>query len=1379
MSGGMHVGLLAAVLATGAAASVCQAASRQVTRLDGADWTLDGAAVTVPHTWNAVDGADGKGPAWSNSASARSYLRRRGVYRHALPDRDGKRRYFVRCLGAAQKAVVRVNGTEIGRHVGAYTAFAFEATKAMSPKGNVLEIEVDNFLDGDVQPVQADFTVYGGLYRGVEVIETDPVCIDCVTDGANGVRLEPNPATGEVVAYVSVDGGTNEVRRFRFPNPELWTPENPKLYTVDVTVAQAGSVDTVRETFGFRTAEFRPDGFYLNGVKRKIRGVNYHQDREGRGWAVSEADHAADIALMKEMGADGLRTAHYPHAGATYAECDRQGLLVWCEYPNVNDMGTTEAYRQNALAGIREMIAQNRNRPSIVVWSVANEYRTNAVVRLDWLKRLVGDFAAEARRLDSSRAVAAATCRSYLADVNMIPDVTGFNFYPGWYRGEADGMKATIDAALAETPRQTIGVTEYGAGGNVDCHESAEVRNRTVCPFHSEEYQAWVHHGNYLTLKNDPRVWGTYVWLMFDFGADARREGSRYGLNDKGLVAFDHTTRKDAFYFYKANWNPEPMLHLVGQRMMSTTNAAVTVMAFWNGEGDVTLKVNGKTVGTVRPDDVKTAIWRSVPLKLGKNAIEVSAGGRTERTTWAYRPQEYAEPPPRPTPDEWVFQKELSAPEENPAPDVGVDPATGKPRTFWLKDRISRCFFGPIKRAPFFRDELMDDVDYYPDEYLKRLKREGVNGLWLTITYRDLVKTSFNDRDPNAMRRYAKLRRTVEKCAKYGIGIWIFAIEPSVGPDHPMVKSHPHCFGAKGWNGNRHCCTATPEMQQYLEEALYDIFSNVPGLAGYINISHGERPTTCLSGVKFTPLSDAPPTEPCPRCSKLEPWQVHHNTVSAMIRGIRRANPQAKMISWFYEPQRTTRQDARMYEVAKHLPEGVIFQYNFESGCVKEQCGRDRIGGDYWLSEPGPGVPFLHVAEAAHAAGTPLSAKIQAICSHENACIPYVPVPGLLYRKFRAMHDLGVTHSMLCWYFGNYPGLMNRACGMLASSDFAESEDEFLNRLAKDTWGDESEAIARIWRALSDAYANYPMTNFMQYYGPFHFGFVWPLYPKVELKPLSPTWKPDYPPSGDTIGECLEEFTLDEAIALTDRMQIDGSDLPRLRAKYAGNRERLLDIGVMETLRYQFMSAGNVFRFYRARCIAVESAKRGDFAAARAAVREMRELVAKERAITEAMIPLCEADGRLGFHSEAEAHQFYPARLRWRLGTLDLAEVDLDEIDAALAAGRPYPQTEMDRGCPTLEVARDGTFDLNRYAGKNAFVLVTTLDETGCCFPHTERVENKPGARYKVPEGAARIYIRGDGTSTPPVWPVSRYPRRHRLNLFGVEGRNFGRIVRP
>lgn len=626
--------MAAAAIAT----SIAFAGGRVVTDLSGEGWTLDGAAVTVPHTWNAVDGTDGIGARrhQANSVAAPSYARRRGIYRRNLPAAKDGRRYFVRFRGASQRATARVNGTAIGHHVGAFTAFCCEATRQMTNGVNVLEVEVDNFYDPDIPPAGGDFTLYGGLHRGVELIETDPVCIDCVTDGADGVRIDADPDTGDVTAYVSVDGGTNEVQRFSFPNRELWSPENPRLYEIDVAIAQRGGKDSVRKTFGFRKAEFRADGFYLNGVKRTIRGVNMHADFEGCGWAVSNGRRAKDIAMVKELGADGLRAAHYPHDDETYAECDRQGLLVWCEYPNLGYFTPTAVYRRNALQGIREMIAQLGSHPSIIAWSVSNEYIAGKKSPAEWLERLLREFTAETRRLDPSRPSAAATFKPLMTAANAIPDVLGFNFYPGWYEQEPHEMPSLVDDALAKTARGMIAVTEYGAGGNADCHESPDVRNAPLGTFHSEEYQAWVHHFNYLGMKDDPRLWGTFIWCMYDFGADARREGSRFGLNDKGLVAYDHETRKDAFWFYKANWTKEPLLHLVGSRMTSTTNSAVAVMAFWNGDGAVSLKVNGENYGSLQPDGVKTVIWRGVSLRGGDNEIEVSAGGMSRSAHWNF-----------------------------------------------------------------------------------------------------------------------------------------------------------------------------------------------------------------------------------------------------------------------------------------------------------------------------------------------------------------------------------------------------------------------------------------------------------------------------------------------------------------------------------------------------------------------------------------------------------------------------------------------------------------------------------------------------------------------------------------------------------------------
>ena len=388
--------------------------------------------------------------------------------------------------------------------------------------------------------------------------------------------------------------------------------------------------------FGFRSVGFGADGlFRLNGEVRKIRGVNYHQDREGKGWATSVADREGDLRMIKELGADGIRTAHYPHAADVYDWCDRLGLLAWIEMPNVNIMPATAAYRENAMRLAAEVVAQYRHHPSIFLWSTSNEIKLvrgeeeNAAATA-----LERDLDAFVRKADPSRPTALATFKPKQKEFNAIPQAIGFNFYPGWYRSEPDKMGETVEEALAENPAlKAICVSEYGAGATPGQFETPDSRNSTVSPFHSEGWAARVHHENYRSIAADPRVWGSFVWVMFDFGSDTRREGGRFGLNDKGLVGFDHKTRKAPYWFYRANWSRDPVLHLVGEGRHVTTNESVTVMAFSN-VGDVTLAVNGKVVGTQAVDAVKTAVWKGVALREGDNAILVEAGGRKASATW-------------------------------------------------------------------------------------------------------------------------------------------------------------------------------------------------------------------------------------------------------------------------------------------------------------------------------------------------------------------------------------------------------------------------------------------------------------------------------------------------------------------------------------------------------------------------------------------------------------------------------------------------------------------------------------------------------------------------------------------------------------------------
>ena len=629
---------------------------RTVTSLSGDGWMLDGTPVSVPHTWNAVDGCDGIGPMAETSALATSYARRSGTYRRLLPTIESGRRVFLRFEGVSVAADVRVNGREVGRHVGAFTAFELEITDALRPgTSNVLEVVADNGIDAAFvrQPISADFTVYGGLYRDVLLIETDDASFDTSFDGGPGVWITADPTTGSVAvetrlrnatdsARISFEvrerGGccvaTSDVPLLTVRNPRLWSPENPALYTLVARLVDGESRDEIAVDFGFRTVEIRPDGFYLNGIRRKLRGVNRHQDKEGLGWALTAADEAADIAWIRHMGADAVRTAHYPQSGNFYDLCDREGLLAWVEYPNVDIVNDRTDYLANARCGVREMIAQLRNHPSVFVWGLANELDTAFMARhgLGGVKaeRVIAPLASEARSLDPSRATALVTCDRARTRVNDVTDALGLNLYPGWYRDRADGMPLAIDHMMSVNPgRLSVAVTEYGAGGSITQQGDPRTRNQPLAPVHSETYQAFVHHETYRALRADPRVWGSFVWAMFDFGSDARREGPRHGINDKGLVTFDRQTAKDAFYFYKANWNAARELHLVGLRMSETTNAALTVMAFAN-RGPVRLTVNGRDCGVREPDEVQTVFWDSVPLDLGDNVVKVmDAEGET------------------------------------------------------------------------------------------------------------------------------------------------------------------------------------------------------------------------------------------------------------------------------------------------------------------------------------------------------------------------------------------------------------------------------------------------------------------------------------------------------------------------------------------------------------------------------------------------------------------------------------------------------------------------------------------------------------------------------------------------------------------------------
>ena len=595
-----------------------------------------------------------------------------------------------------------------------------------------------------------------------------------------------------------------------------------------------------------------------------------------------------------------------------------------------------------------------------------------------------------------------------------------------------------------------------------------------------------------------------------------------------------------------------------------------------------------------------------------------------------------------------------------------------------LKHRISRCFYGPIKRPGnlpglMLGDELLDEKDYYPDNYLNRLSHEGVNGLWITLSskmgdgssvgFGDLISTSVTPyKDAYADKRIAKLQSIVKKCKRYGIRIYLKTMEPHVPVEainDSILKIYPDILG----NGNRYLCASNRIGQQYLYEAVNKIFTTVPDLGGIINISHGELYTTCLSALPATGGGHID----CPNCSKIPQWEILYNSLSAMKQGMKDASPEAELISWLYMPQPQTQAMSHtladwVYTIPANTPEGVILQFNFESGVRKTVFGKELVGGDYWLAAPGPSSRFERIAEIARENNTRVSAKIQTGGSYSVATVPFVPVPSLLYEKFSAMRRLGVSSTMLNWIIGASPGLMNKAAGLLSFEPFPENKEDFLLQLASIYWKKEDvQTVIAAWELFSEGYQNYPLDNKFQYYGPMNDGPVWPLILSPLDSPLSPAYqlgdrtsgKP-WLPSGDRIGESFpENLTFEEMIELCKQLSNKWDQgveiLSSVKPKYIDNHERSLDIGLAQALGIQFRSGYNILRFYNLRDKMFWLEGVDDRLMI---LNQLKDIIKEEIELDKQLIILCNQDPRVGYHADAEGYKYFPEKLQWRINLL-------------------------------------------------------------------------------------------------------------------------------
>ncbi len=586
--------------------------------------------------------------------------------------------------------------------------------------------------------------------------------------------------------------------------------------------------------------------------------------------------------------------------------------------------------------------------------------------------------------------------------------------------------------------------------------------------------------------------------------------------------------------------------------------------------------------------------------------------------------------------------------------------------------RISRCFFSPTCRPPHSGDELIDEQDYYPEAYLDRLAHENINGLWITLYLQDMPSRFFPEHGQGVEKRLAKLQATVDKCARYGIKCFVFLAEPKGFSNSSLalpVSDGEHVPAMRGHQYNAthsSFCTSSPEGREYLRESIEYLFSRVHGLGGIINIMCLESSDPCATRMLYEHIG--PPCN-CPRCSQKSTAELFVDIARLMTEAMRKYEPEAQFAGWFYfacfwkdEPEQQ-----QFMRIAERWPDDLHLMFNFEVGGLSNQLGTDRPVLDYSLSFIGPSELW---SEVARRCALP-AAKLQVSCSHEDASVPIIPVPDNLYRKYQAIQQTSCRMVMQCWYFGNYPGIMNRAAGRLSVAPLPASEEEFLHELALPEWGTDAPALVSAWQAFGEGYRAFPENLNFKWFGPLHqsIAFPWYLFPVDQPLPPSYIFR-ENSIGGDRIGECLDyTHTLPEAITLLQQMDKHWHHglkiLLPLREKYLHDQARMADLALAECIGLQIRSSLNLLRFYFLREDMIHHR--------RSHLPEMRCLVLDEIAATKRMRELCQQDSRLGSHSEAEGYLFFPEQLAAREKLLqELLEQDFPRFSFDLPEIRAY-----------------------------------------------------------------------------------------------------------
>lgn len=556
-------------------------------------------SINLPHTYNAKDGQ-----------GEDSYYRGEVAYLKTLGKIDLKEdeEVYIEFNGVNMSMRGFLNNHFIGSHDGGYSKFRFNVTKYLNDE-NILVVFVNNCESREVYPQRADFTFYGGIYRDVNLIKVNKSHFELDYFGGNGVKITPDSkglvevegyfknAEGkkatftilnreeEVVSIAkSIVEGNKATAKIKVEKTRLWNGlVDPYLYTLKASI----DTDEVVDRFGFRSFEIDVDrGFILNGKEYPLIGVSRHQDREGVGSALTKEMHREDMDLIREMGATTVRLAHYQHDDFIYSLADEYGFIIWAEIPYIS--AHMEGGNDNTVSQLKELIIQNYNHPSIVVWGLSNEITVTGYTEKIYENHVrLNDLA---HRLDPTRKTTIANL--FLLETSSplvtLPDLRSYNLYNGWYTGEMDGNEKFLDSFHEKYPTLPIGLSEYGADANVKYQSENPTKGD-----YTESYQALYHEHMLKMRESRPYIWAMHVWNMFDFAAFGRKEGGKKGINQKGLVTFDRKIKKDAFYIYKAYLSKEPFVHICGRRFINRTGDETIVKVYSNLD-KVSLYVDGE-----------------------------------------------------------------------------------------------------------------------------------------------------------------------------------------------------------------------------------------------------------------------------------------------------------------------------------------------------------------------------------------------------------------------------------------------------------------------------------------------------------------------------------------------------------------------------------------------------------------------------------------------------------------------------------------------------------------------------------------------------------------------------------------------------------------